>query len=70
MEQFWLQLKGKFADFIKEERPMVGHLKTAKALRYRTRERAFFMAKKLAFQNPRRNRGAIQFYERISPPWT
>src|SRR5579863_7493897 len=59
-QQLCLKLERDVADFIQEERALVGQFKTSRFLRDRPGECSFFMAEKFTLQEPERNRCTIQ----------
>src|ERR1700731_2666872 len=67
-QQLGLQRRRNITHFVQEERAFVCRLETANLLRYGSGERAFLVAKELAFQQIQRNGSAIQPYEGTSAP--
>src|SRR5258708_26545478 len=62
-KQLRLECERNLADFVEKQRTFVGQLQAADLLGDCSSEGAFFVAKKLAFQQPSRDRGTIKFYK-------
>src|SRR5207244_10160029 len=60
-QQLGLQLRRDVADFIKEQRALVGQLETADLLRDGAGEGALLVAEQLALQEPGGNGRAVEF---------
>src|SRR5262249_38911772 len=58
-QELGLQCEGQVADFIEEQRPLMGQFKASEALREGPREGAFFVPEEFAFQEVRREGGAV-----------
>src|SRR5229473_4960624 len=68
-EQFGLQFKRNFSDFVQENRTAVGHFEAANALRDRSRECALLVSEQLAFEQACRNGRAVELHEGLRAPW-
>ncbi len=67
-KQLHLQFQRDFSHLVEEDRPAVGQFKPADLGGDRTGECAFFMSEEFAFQQPSRNRSAIDLDECSLPP--
>ena len=65
-QQLRLQSQGQISDFIQKEGPCIGHFEAANFLNDSPSEGAFLVSEEFAFQQVKRNGGAIQLYERTS----
>src|ERR1700746_1118691 len=65
-QQLGLQSQGQISDFIQKEGPCIGHFEAAHFLSESPSERAFLVREEFAFQQVKRNGGAIQLNERTS----
>ena len=69
-QRLGLQLGGNLSDFIQKQCPLVRELKPPNLLADGACERAFFMPEELTFQQPGRDRSAVQFDEEALTPGT
>jgi hypothetical protein len=64
-----LQLQRNVANFIQKERSFIRHFETSEALRHRPGKSAALVAEEFAFKESKRDRGTVDFNERmIAPP--
>src|SRR3989304_5433282 len=68
-QELRLQVQGKVADLVEEERPPVGQLKTPLARSYGAGDRAFFMAEQFRFEQRFRQRRAVDLDQRTARSW-
>src|SRR5437899_11673668 len=64
-EALLLEIEGNLADLVQEDRPAVGELEAADALRDGAGKGALLVAEQLALEQSRRDRGAVQLHERL-----
>src|ERR1700745_3820073 len=67
-KQFGLQLEADIADLVQEQRAVIGQFEAALLLHQCPGKGAPFVSEELAFEQARRNRGAINFDKRAVPP--
>src|SRR2546430_8922663 len=56
--------RSQVSDLIQEKRPCIGHFEAANFLRHSPSESAFLVSEEFAFQQVKRNGGAIQLHKR------
>src|SRR5262249_20120260 len=66
-QQFWLEFQRDVADLIQKKRASVGEFESPRFLGDGAGERAFFVAKQLALQQPQGDSGAVQFHKSPFP---
>src|SRR6202030_3290432 len=69
-QQLRLQLQTNVADFIQEQRAVIGKLQTSALLHQSTGECALLMSEELAFDQPGWNGSTIEPYKRSVSSWT
>ena len=62
-EQLRLEFERNVTDFVEEQRAAIGQLEAADSLRDRPGEGALLVTEQFAFEQPGRNRGAVEFDE-------
>src|SRR5580692_490432 len=62
-KELWLQLERDIADFIQEQRALMGYLKPADLLRDGAGERSPFMAEQFTFEQPGRDGSTVELNE-------
>jgi hypothetical protein len=67
-KQFGLQFERHLSDFIEEERALMRQFESSDPLPRRTRECAFFMAERLAFQKAGGDCSAVDFHKTALAP--
>src|SRR5438874_605576 len=67
-KKFRLQVERDLSHFIEEHRAAIGELEAADALTDSAGEGALLMPEQLALEKAARNRGAVQFHERVVAP--
>src|SRR5882724_12974137 len=66
-QQLRLQFERNIADFIQEQRAAIRRFETSDLLRDSSSEGALFMTEELAFEQPQRDRRAVELDERPIP---
>src|SRR3984885_14433591 len=69
-QQLWLQIHTYVANFIQEQRAVIGNFKTAAFLHQSAGKRTLLMSEEFAFDKPGWDSRAIETYECSVSPWT
>ena len=67
-QQFGLQRQRQFADFVEEQRAVIGHLKFAAAVADSPGKCPFHVTEQLALRHALRQRRAVEVHQRVSRP--
>ena len=68
VQQFGLQMRAHFRNFVQENRPLVGQFKLARLASHRSGKGALLEPEQFRFQQFSRQRGAVHFHKRLVPP--
>src|SRR6516162_1067834 len=65
-QQFRLQTQRHISDFVQEQSSSIGHFEAANLLRHSPSESTLLVSEEFAFQQVKRNGGAIQLHKRAT----